>query len=389
MKNLVGLRPGDFGRLVRGRTEHRIGKPEQHCVHDLLVGDCVGDRLADFQIVERRSGDVHADVLDAVGERQRDHVELALRLHLLEILVRQFVGDVGIAAFEQRAAVAGLRHHAPDHAPDLRQRTADPLIVALHDHFGAGGPFRHLVSAGARRLLLGVFEAPRILLRGALLHQFRIDHAGHDDCEVRNCQAVLLGEVDANGLIIDDDELFGLGERAGAHLERRKTADGHRAIERPFHVLRRHRRAVVKLGILLQFEGHRHVADIHVVGEFALELVAVVIGDAAGAALHLMADQPVVAIPRHLVAGHVGADAVDVEIVGSTFGDDQQRLGASVRLGGRDDRGRGHQGTRGQSGDGFEEVAALHGRLQRNMETGFGAVVARFVPSVNAPLTGA
>ena len=41
----------------------------------------------------------------------------------------------------------------------------------------------------------------------------------------------------------------------------------------------------------------------------------------------------------------------------------------------------------GQPGDGFEEVAALHGRLQRNMETGFGAVVARFVPSVNAPLT--
>jgi hypothetical protein len=104
----------------------------------------------------------------------------------------------------------------------------------------------------------------------------------------------------------------------------------------------RHWRAVVEFCVLLQFEGRRHVADIHVFSEFGLELVAVVIGHAAWTAFHLVADQAVVAIPRHFIAGHVGADAVDVEIVGGTLRDDQQRLRAGIGPGGGPDRGRGH-----------------------------------------------
>ncbi len=355
------LRPRDFGGLVRSGAEHRIGEPEQHRVHDLLIRHRVGHRLANLGIVERRLGDVHADILDAVGERQRHHVELAVGLHLLEILERQFVGDVGVTALQQRAAVAGLRHHAPDHALDLRQGAADPLVVALHDHFGAGGPFRQLVGAGTRGLLLGVFEPPRILLAGVLLHQFGVDDAGHDDGEIGYRQAILPGKIHPHRAVVDDDELLGLGQRARAHLEGRKAADGDRAVERPFDVLGRDRRAVVEFGVLLQLEGHRHVVDLHVVGEFTLELVAVVIRHAAGTALHLVGDQAVVAIPRHLIAGHVGADAVDVEVVGTALRDDQQCLRSRLRLCGRPDRRRRHQRARGHAGDGFEKIATLHG----------------------------
>ena len=240
------LRPGDLGGLVGGRAEHRIGKAEQHRVHDLLIGHGASDRLANLQIVERRLRDIHADVLDTVGERQRYDIELAGRFELLEILVRQLIGNIGVATLQQRAAVAGLRHHAPDHALDLRQRAAGPRVVALHDHFGARGPFRHLVGARTGGLLLGVFEAPGVFLGGVLFHQFGIDHAGHDHREVWNCQAILLGKIHPHRVVIDDDELFRFCERARAHLKRWKSADADRAVERPFDVLGRHRRAVVE-----------------------------------------------------------------------------------------------------------------------------------------------
>ena len=81
-----------------------------------------------------------------------------------------------------------------------------------------------------------------------------------------------------------------------------------------------------KVAFFFSLKVDRHVADVHVLGEFHLELVAVVIGRAVRPGLHLVADEAVVAIPRHLVARHVGADAVDVDVVRPAFGDDQQRL---------------------------------------------------------------
>ncbi|MGY3462410.1 hypothetical protein ACVWW5_007860 [Bradyrhizobium sp. LM3.4] len=139
----------------------------------------------------------------------------------------------------------------------------------------------------------------------------------------------------------------------------------------------------MEFGVLLQREGDRHVVDLEIFGELTPKLVAVVIGHAAGAALHLVADQAVVAIPGHFIAGHVGADAVDVEIVGATFRDDQQRLRPRIGLGGRDHRRHGRKRrTSGQSGNGLEEIAALHETAPTQkflVGTGF----ARFVPRLN------
>ena len=70
-------------------------------------------------------------------------LSLPASLQLDEILVRQLVGDVGVAALEQRAPVAGRGHHAPDDAPDLRQRSAGSICrCARGSTSGAGVPAR-------------------------------------------------------------------------------------------------------------------------------------------------------------------------------------------------------------------------------------------------------
>ena len=196
-----------------------------------------------------------------------------------------------------------------------------------------------------------------------LLHQFGIDDARHDHREIGNGKPVLAREIDAEGVVVDDDELFGLGERTGTHLKCGEAADADGAIERPLHVLGGDRRAVLEGRLLLQFEGDRHVADVHVFGELGLELVLVVIRLAVRTGLHLVTDEAVVAIPRHFVSRHVGADAVNVEIVGAAFRDDQQRLLARLRLGRREHRRRGHCSARSQGGYGFQKITTFHRSL--------------------------
>ena len=93
----------------------------------------------------------------------------------------------------------------------------------------------------------------------------------------------------------------------------------------------------------------------------SFELVAVVILRAVRQRLHLVADESVVTVPRHFVAGHVGADAVDVEIVWSAFGDDQQRFRTPLRAGGREDGRRRHRAG-GKRSHGFEEIATFHAK---------------------------
>ena len=109
-----GLRPGDRRHVVRLAAEQRIGDAEHRGVDDLLIGDRVSDGLADFLVVERRIHHVQFDAVHAVADRIGDHLELALLLHLGEILGRQIEGDVGVAALHQRAAVAGGGDGAPD-----------------------------------------------------------------------------------------------------------------------------------------------------------------------------------------------------------------------------------------------------------------------------------
>ncbi len=197
-----------------------------------------------------------------------------------------------------------------------------------------------------------------------LLDQLRVHDDRHHHREVGDGEAVLLEKVDAESAVVDHDELLRLGHRPRTHLEGREAADGDGAVERPLHVLGGDGRAVLEGGVLLELEGDRHVADVHVVGKLHLELVAVVVRHAVDR-LRLMADEPVVAIPCHLVAGHVGADAVDIEVVGPALGNEQQRLLARLRFGGRPDGRRRRQCAAGrQRGHRLQEIAALHPNLQ-------------------------
>jgi len=102
----VRLRPSDLRGGFSQRAVHRLGKTEQHRVHDLLIGDRESDRLPHLEIIERRRLHVHPDILDAVAERRRDDRKLAELLQLGKILVWQVVGDIGVAALQQCPAVA-------------------------------------------------------------------------------------------------------------------------------------------------------------------------------------------------------------------------------------------------------------------------------------------
>ena len=299
--------------------------------------------------------------------RRRDDGELADVLELDEILVRQIVGDVGVAALEQRAPVAGGRHHAPDDALDLRQRPAHPLVVALEDDLGAGVPAHHPIGAAAGGVLLGVFEAPRVFLGGVLLDQLGVDRS-HGTITARSgivsrslrrkSTRTVWSSTTTNcsGLVSEPAPIWKVG----------KAADGDGAVERPFHVLGGDRRAVLEDRVLLQLEGGRHVADVHVVGELHLELVAVVIRRAVRQRLHLVADEPVVAIPRHLVAR-----ARWCRRRGCRCCWDRSRRRSAASPGATapwpDDQTAGAAGSTPPAASGghrFQEIATLHANLQ-------------------------
>ena len=182
-------------------------------------------------------------------------------------------------------------------------------------------------------------------------------------------------------MVVDDDELLRLGQRAGTHLESRKAADRDGAVERPFHVLGGDRRAVLECRLTLELEGGRHVADAHVIGQFHLELVAVVIGRAVDR-LHLVTDQAVVAVPRDLIARNVGAHAMNVDVVRPAFGDDQQCLLARLRLRGRPDRWGRDGAACGKRCHRFEKVTALHGGLPGFLTAGLKSPSANSVPAL-------
>ena len=85
---VMRLRPGSLHQRIGFGAVERNGQAEHHRVHDLLIGNGVGDRLADLEIVERRVLAVHADIADAVADRRGGDGELAELLELDEILVR-------------------------------------------------------------------------------------------------------------------------------------------------------------------------------------------------------------------------------------------------------------------------------------------------------------
>ena len=143
-----GLRPC---RLLdrRAAAIHRLGAAEERARLDLLVGHRPGDRLAQLDVVERRARGVERDVPERVRDRHADDLELALLDHLVEVLGRKAGRDVGVAALEHGAARAGRGDVARDHAPDLRQRTALPVVEAREDGLAAGLPAFDPVGAAA------------------------------------------------------------------------------------------------------------------------------------------------------------------------------------------------------------------------------------------------
>ena len=110
------------------------------------------------------------------------------------------------------------------------------------------------------------------------LGELGVDDFGDRHRQIRQYELVGAWEVDAEGVIVDDDELIGRFHLAGAHLDRREAADRNRAVERPFDVLGGDRRAVVESGVLAQMEGHRLSVrrQLPAFGEFGRELSVIV-----------------------------------------------------------------------------------------------------------------
>ena len=64
-----------------------------------------------------------------------------------------------------------------------------------------------------------IFEAPGIRSVAFFFTSCELMHAGHDDREIGNSEPVFLHKVDAERVVVDDDELLRLGQRTGTHLE--------------------------------------------------------------------------------------------------------------------------------------------------------------------------
>ena len=104
----------------------------------------------------------------------------------------------------------------------------------------------------------------------------RVIDRRHDDGEVRHGQLVLADEVDAECVVVDDDELLGLLQRARLHLEGRKPPTVTARSNDHFTSL-----AVIgvpswNLAFLAQLEGDRRVGGVPVLGQLGREVVAVV-----------------------------------------------------------------------------------------------------------------
>jgi hypothetical protein len=243
-----------------------------------------------------------------------------------EVLRRPVEGDVGVAALDERAPVAGRGNGAPDHALQVRQRAGLPVVVAGVDHFRPGGPFGDLEGAAARDVVLGVVEAPGVLLGRVLLDERRIENRRDDHRDVGERERVGPRELHAERMLVDRGELLGLEQAAGRHLGGGEAAHRDGPVEGPFHVGRRDGRSVVELGVLAQLERDALVVGLPALGELRRVHVLVVGARAVGERLDPIGDEAIVAVPRRLVARAVGPDAVDVEIVGPVLGDQQQRV---------------------------------------------------------------
>src|SRR6202022_1928305 len=96
--------------------------------------------------------------------------------------------------------------------------------------------------------------------------------------EIGQGELGLAQKVDADRVVVEDDELLGLLQAAGGHLEGRKTAYRDGAVEGPFDVVGGHRGPVVEGGTTAELEGDRHAfrRDVEILGQLRLDLGVVV-----------------------------------------------------------------------------------------------------------------
>ena len=271
--------------------------------------------------------------MDAVLDRGR--IDGQLFRQFGGVLVRDIEGDLHVAAFDQRALGRCRGHLAQDDAAHCGHRAADPGVVAFINDLLALVPADHLEGAGADGVLVQVLGGPGIVSRGVGPGQGGVDDERHRNGEVGQRQLGRAVEFHHEGRVIHCLELFGPVEAAGLHLRGRKAADGDGAVKGPFHICRSDLGAVLEGGVGLDLEGERQavIRDGPAFGQFRLDRGIIVGQAAAGGLLGAEGHKPVIAVDRDLIAGPVGAGAMQVEAVDGLAADDDQRVAAGSMCG--------------------------------------------------------
>ena len=164
----------------------------------------------------------------------------------------------GVAALQQRPPIRRGWHLAYDDAFECRQRTRLPVIESAIDRFLAWFPRLNFERATSCSIRLEPFRGPGIIRGGVLLRQLGVHNDRHRYSQIGHGQLILAQEIDAEGVIIDDDELLGLFERPSLHLEGWEAANRHGTVKGPFHIVSCDWRTIVEFRLLTERKRHRH-----------------------------------------------------------------------------------------------------------------------------------
>ena len=226
-----------------GRLEH------------ILVRQRRGDRLSNLEVIKRRHRGVERD--------QRERVELwgryDLELALLESTTSLALRSIETSASPRSMRLARVAGSGTDCAmmrlkKAACRRAALPFLVAAQDCLLARLPAFDGVGAAAGGIFLQPRLCPGIVRRRVFLCHLAVDDDRIDGCEIGERETVRLVECHSERIIVDDGELFCLGERARLQLRRRQRFRRDVPVERPFDVFCRHRRAVVEFRVFAQLE---------------------------------------------------------------------------------------------------------------------------------------
>jgi hypothetical protein len=210
---------------------------------------------------------VHDHELRGIVDRGRENVDFAFALHLDDVPRRKLVRNVDVAALEEGASCRCGGHDTPDDALRLRQRSGFPTIET-YEAYRVRCSIDDLIGAAAAHVGFGPFQPPGIVRGRVLLDQLGIENVGNGKSEIRQQLTVEAVVVDPERVLVHNDGLRRIGERAGTELESGIAAGRDRAVKRPFDILRRDRRTIVKGCVPAQPEGDRVPALVPFFGEF-------------------------------------------------------------------------------------------------------------------------